>query len=156
MSDKNNNSKPFNPPDNDNTENKEQMETTELDKNLLNTMQSNTQWMINNSPTSTSDNSSNSTGETDFTLAYCPICQTTGQKGRICSTCENVNITYKIPVIDYEWPNSGTHEDQDFDINSQNDSDENDYNTENNSQNHDHIEDFLHDDSSEDIAQSKE
>ncbi len=155
MSDKNNNSKPFNPPDNDNTENKEQTEMTELDQNLPNTMQSNTQQMINNSPT-TSDKSLNSTGETDFTLAYCLICQTTGQKGQICSTCENVDITYKIPVIDYKPPNSETHEDQDFDINSQNDSDKNDYDTENNSQNHDHIEDFLHDDSSEDIAQSKE
>jgi len=91
-----------------------------------------------------SHNSSNATEETDFTLAYCPICQTTGRKDHMCSKCENADITYNIPVEAYKPPNSETHEDEDFDIETQNDSDNNDQDVEINSQNHDDIEDILY------------
>jgi len=45
-----------------------------------------------------SHNSSNDTEEMDFTLAYCPICQTTGRKDHMCSECDKKDITYSIPV----------------------------------------------------------
>jgi len=103
-----------------------------------------------------SHNSSNDTEQTDFTLAYCPICQTTGRKDHICSECDKKDITYSIPVVPDETPNSENHEDENFDIETQDDSDKDDQeDMESNSQNHDNIEDFLNYDMTEEIKSSK-
>jgi len=103
-----------------------------------------------------SHNSSNDTELTDFTLAYCPICQTTGRKDHMCSECDKKDITYSIPVVPDETTNSENHEDENFDIETQDDSDKDDQeDMESNSQNHDNIEDFLNYDTTEEIKSSK-
>jgi len=72
--------------------------------------------------------------------AICPNCHRIGKQGRVYSTCEDMEMIYKIPLED-EDENSQNHNDIDLEIEVQSKPEES--KDENNSENHDDIEEEL-------------